>query len=239
MNIATFQKPNSKSSLESVVSSINEDLSYCDSRGIDIACFPECYLTGYYLKKKDIEQNAISLKSSQFLSLLQTWSDFKVTFIVGLIEKNTRGYFNSAAVISQGKLLGCYSKTYPSEKYFLAGESYPVFVSGTTFGINICNDANYPYAANQVAKQGAKILFYPLNNFLPKNIADKWRLKNADNLQKRAQETGCWVVSSDVVGSERERMSYGCTQIVSPSGKVVAFVPELEQGFVCANLYGL
>ncbi len=149
MNIATFQKPNSKSSLESVVSIISEDLSYCDSRSIDIVCFPECYLTGYYLKKEDIEQNAISLKSSQFLSLLQTWSDSKVTFILGLIEKNTRGYFNSAAVISQGKLLGCYRKTYPNGKYFLAGESYPVFIRGTTFGINICNDANYPYAANQ------------------------------------------------------------------------------------------
>ncbi len=239
MNIATFQKPNSKSSLESVVSIISEDLSYCDSRSIDIVCFPECYLTGYYLKKEDIEQNAISLKSSQFLSLLQTWSDSKVTFILGLIEKNTRGYFNSAVVISQGKLLGCYRKTYPNGKYFLAGESYPVFIRGTTFGINICNDANYPYAANQLAKQGAKILFYPLNNFLPKNIADKWRLKSPDNLQKRAQENGCWVVSSDVVGSERERMSYGCTQIVSPLGKVVAFVPELKQGFVCASLYSL
>ncbi len=104
-------------------------------------------------------------------------------------------------------------------------------------------DSRYPEIlrgyANQLAKQGAKILFYPLNNFLPKNIADKWRLKSPDNLQKRAQENGCWVVSSDVVGSERERMSYGCTQIVSPLGKVVAFVPELKQGFVCASLYSL
>ena len=159
MNIATFQKHVSKASFESIVTTISEDLNYCDSQGIDIACFPECHLTGYYLKKDDIEQHALSLDSSQLGLYLQAWSSFSVTFILGLIEKTDNGYFNAAVVISQGKILGCYRKTHPNENHFLAGEDYPVFSNDTIFGINICNDANYPDAAYRLATQGAKLLF--------------------------------------------------------------------------------
>ena len=234
MNIATFQKHVSKANIGSVVTTINEDLNYCDSQGVDIACFPECHLTGYHLEKEDIEQNALSLDSPRLRLYLQAWSNFKATFILGLIEKTDQGYFNSAMVISQGKILGCYRKTHPNEKYLLAGEDYPVFSNDTLFGINICNDANYPDAAYRLAEQGAKLLFYPLNNLLRKDVADKWRAKSPENLQLRAQETGCWVISSDVAGVDGEKMSYGCTQIVSPSGKVIAFVPELKQGYTSA-----
>lgn len=139
-------------------------------------------------------------------------------------------------VISQGKVLGCYRKTHPNEKYLSAGDDYPVFSNDTSFGINICNDANYPDAAYRLARQGAKLLFYPLNNLLRKDVADKWRAKSRENLQLRAQETGCWVISSDVAGVDGEKMSYGCTQTVSPSGKVIAFVPELEQGNTSASI---
>ncbi len=236
MNIATFQKQVSKASFESVVSTLTEDLHNCDSQAIDIACFPECHLTGYRLEKEDIEQNALSLDSDQFRFCLQAWSNFKVTFILGLIEKTNKGYFNSAAVISQGKVLGCYRKTHPNEENLLAGEDYPVFSNGTIFGINICNDANYPDAAHRLARQGAKVLFYPLNNLLWKDVADKWRTKSQENLQLRAQETGCWVISADVAGFDGKKMSYGCTQIVSPMGKVIAFVPELEQGYATASI---
>jgi predicted amidohydrolase len=236
MKIATFQKDVSKASIESVVNSISEDLNYCDSQGVDMACFPECHLTGYHLEKEAIEQNALSLDGPRLRSYLQAWSTFKVTFILGLIEKNDQGYFNAAVVISQGKVLGCYRKTHPNEEHLSAGEDYPIFSKDILFGINICNDANYPDAAKRLATQGAKLLFYPLNNLLRKDVAEKWRAKSPENLQLRAQETGCWVISSDVAGVDGEKMSYGCTQIFSPAGKVLVCVPELKPGFISATI---
>lgn len=36
-------------------------------------------------------------------------------------------------------------------------------------------------------------------------------------------------MSSDVVGRDEENISFGCTQIVSPTGEVVASVREFEE----------
>ena len=89
-------------------------------------------------------------------------------------------------------------------------------------GINICNDANYSNAALNISRQrGARLLCYPLNNMLSPATANRWRHRSVANLQQRAIETGCWVVSSDVVGTHRDKMSYGCTCIVRPDGVVV------------------
>ncbi|MGL4611916.1 MAG: carbon-nitrogen hydrolase family protein [Trueperaceae bacterium] len=232
MRVATFQKPNSSDHV-SVLPQIMEDLQYCDRENIDIVCFPECYLTGYYLEHAAIAAHALSLGGSEFDALLKTCSNFQPTDIIGLIEKSTEGFYNTAAVITKGKLLGYYRKTHPNEKHFMTGQDFPVFQhEGKNFGINICNDANYPEAARALANQGANILFFPLNNLLPKTIAETWHTKSPENLCRRATETKCWVVSSDVVGQREDWLSYGCTHIISPEGTVVASVVEEKEGFI-------
>jgi predicted amidohydrolase len=70
---------------------------------------------------------------------------------------------------------------------------------------------------------------------LPKNAA-KWRLNSVSNRQARAVETGCWVMSSDVVGHYGNQMSYGCSCIVSPNGDVVTRAPEEEEAAVLFDL---
>jgi predicted amidohydrolase len=37
-------------------------------------------------------------------------------------------------------------------------------------------------------------------------------------------------MSADVTGHYVERLSYGCTAVISPTGEVVAKVDELEEG---------
>jgi 5-aminopentanamidase len=231
MRVGTLQKTVAYDKLEVMTEGILRDLHYCDVHALDIVCFPECYLTGYYLGLEEITRYALSLDSVEFKTFLGACSSFRTTFIIGLIEKTDTGFYNTAIVVSKGNLLGTYRKTHPNEKHFLAGENFPVFqCNSVTFGINICNDANYPDAASVLAKQGARLLFFPLNNRLPQAVATTWRTKSLENLQRRAKENNCWVVSSDVVGGKDSWLSYGCSQIVSPTGNVVGCVPEGQEG---------
>ena len=79
-------------------------------------------------------------------------------------------------------------------------------LDGLRFGINICNDANFAVPALRLSGQGAELLCYPLNNLLLPATADKWRGKSVENLRQRALDTGCWVVSSDVVGEHAGKL---------------------------------
>jgi len=56
------------------------------------------------------------------------------------------------------------------------------------------------------------------------------------NLQARARETGCWVVSSDVVGIQEAALSHGCTCFVNPDGVIVARVPERAEGVIVHDI---
>lgn len=216
---------------------IQEAMKKADDQNIAVLCFPECFLQGYTLDHKETKERALSLKSPQFQEILDQLSSYKVTAILGVIEEDGGGYFNTAVVIQGGKLLGKYRKVHLFEENFKPGEEYPVFtVSGITFGINICYDARFTEGTAELAAQGAKVIFYPLNNKLPTIKAKAYRDKHLPNLIARAKESGCWVVSSDVVHQSEGYMGYGCTTIVNPEGKVISKVAELENGLVSAEV---
>ena len=153
-----------------------------------------------------------------------------------MIEKDANGHYNTAAVIQDGKLLGAYRKVHLFEHNFQPGETYPVFtVNGLTFGINICYDARFTEGPAELAAQGAKVIFYPLNNRLPHEKATNYRDKHIPNLVARAKESGCWVVSSDVVAQDETHTGYGCTAIVSTQGEMISRVSELEVGMISTD----
>ncbi|EIM26238.1 hypothetical protein MicloDRAFT_00027870 [Microvirga lotononidis] len=55
-------------------------------------------------------------------------------------------------------MLGTYAKTHPNEPRFDAGSDYPVFaIHDWMFGINICNDANFPEASLNVSRMSSEL----------------------------------------------------------------------------------
>lgn len=237
MKIAAFQTRHEPGRLEQRVTELKKQLLECDELGVDIAVFPECHLTGYFLDPQQIALHALSAQSERLHHLLEATRNAKVTAIVGFLERDGERFFNTAGVIRAGELIGCYRKIHANEKALSPGTDVPTFeVNEIRFGINICNDANYPALALRTAEAGAQVLFYPLNNFLPRAIAETWRPKSPENLVARARETGCWVVSSDVVGEANNWLSYGCSLIVSPQGEIVARAPESVANVVIADL---
>ena len=234
LKVASSQCFVKQNDIEATLSHIQNVMEKADSKNIDIVCFPECYLQGYFLDQPEIQNVALDLRSPEFAQVLEAVKDFKATIILGLIEVDGADYYNTAVVIENGQLLGKYRKTYPNEGVFSPGKDYPVFEKNNVrYGINICSDANYPQAAQQLSQQGAKIIFFPLNNKLPAPIADQWRERSKDNLVYRAIETRCWVVSADIAHNSKTEKGYGCSLIVNPMGQIVEQAAEFSQSFIC------
>lgn len=231
LRIAALQRYPVFDDLQAAIAQLHTDLRWCQEQGVELALFPECYLPGYSSDAQVVARRAIAIDSPVFKQALQQLSAFNTDFILGFFEQRVAGIYNSAAVLRQGQLIDVYAKQYPNERGVLPGSASPVFEkSGYTYGINICNDANYPACAAELSQQGARLLCYPLNNMLSPATAEKWRSKSIDNLRQRAMETGCWLVSADVVGKHEGKISHGCTCIVAPDGRVVARVAEGQEG---------
>ncbi len=231
--IGAIQLEDIQGDIDAALQAIVQAMKLADAHDIDILCFPECFLQGYTLDNTETAQRALDLTSGEFKLLLRKLAAYQVTIILGLIEKDVGAYYNTAVVIRRGNLLGRYRKVHLLEKNFQPGEEYSVFdVDSLTFGINICYDGRFTEGSRELKEKGAKVIFYPLNNRLTVDRADKYRNKHLPNLSARAKESSCWVVSSDVIARDQETLSYGCTAIVSPEGKLVDTVTELTEGIV-------
>lgn len=208
---------------------IVDRLRWADRAGVDLIVFPEAFLLGYSYDPETIRSRA-SKGPSAIAVLCKRVAAFRATLVVGAFDLMGGQVFNSAFVIEAGRVVGRYAKAHPNEPGVAAGGDFPTFLqSGVRYGVNICNDANYPDTAQRIADQDAGLILYPLNNMLRSETADRWREKSLANLIDRARQTGCWVASSDVTGTSGDLMSWGCTAIVTPEDSVVCRVQELSE----------
>lgn len=237
--VATCQLPDVQNNLDKTSEKISQYLKKAVDQNVAILCFPECYLQGYTRDAPTARKRAMSLSldDEKFIQLLSLTKGFEVTAIISLIEKSENHLFNTAAVIQNGKFLGKFQKAHPHEGIFKAGTTSPVFKNDDiTFSVNICNDANYPEAANKLVAAGAKAVFYPLNNRLKTSVAEIWKDKHLQNLEERAIQTQSWVISSDVVYKDGDDIGYGFTYIVDPKGNVVDRALELSEQMITASI---
>ena len=237
LRVAAFQREPLFGDIGGTIERLLTDLAWCDHQGVQLAVFPECYLQGYATDRRTIVRRALPIDGEVLDTLFAKLARFQTDIVLGLIEKRGIAFHNTAAVIRQGRVIGTYAKCHTNERGFDAGCESPVFeAAGWRFGVNICYDANFPDAAAKLRQQGAQLICYPLNNMLAPATAAKWRSKSIENLQYRAKETGCWVVSSDVVGQHNNQLSYGCTCIVHPDGMIVQQAPERTEHVILYNL---
>lgn len=227
LRVATFQRQPLFDNIPGTVERLVADLAWCGTHNVELAVFPECYLQGYASDRATIARRAITLDGPEIAAVLSLLARGHTDIVLGLIEGPGEVFYNTAAVIRNGHIVGVYRKHHTNEHGFDPGQDLPIFeFHGWRFGINICYDANFPDTAATLHQQGAQLICYPLNNMLSPVTAAQWRSKSIENLQARARETGCWVVSSDVTGECPGKMSYGCTAVVQPDGSVARQAQE-------------
>jgi 5-aminopentanamidase len=238
MRVAAFQRFAIFDDPVRVGEGVLRDLTWADKQGVDLALFPESYLQGHTYDRSLIERRAVSFDSPAVRGLLFGLSGIEATAILGLFERREGLVFNSAMVIENGCVSGVYAKAFPLEDGCSAGTQFPVWDKGKwRFGINICNDTNYPQAAEQLTNQGANLICAPINNMLRPRKAEMWRLRSVENLRACARRTGSWVVTADVAGQGNDgRFSYGCTVIVRPDGTIASRTTELVEDVAIFDL---
>lgn len=239
LKIAACQLPYIHEDVETALQFIIDYAAKAESQNARLVCFPECYLQGYTINERT-PSLAIDLASKAFENILQQLAGIKPVLVIGLIERDNQKIFNTAVVIKQGQLLGRYRKVklIGTEKdVFEAGNEFPIFdIESLKFGINICYDLNFSNCTQELAKQGAQLLVCPSNNMMRRENAEKWKHKHNESRAERAKEGKLWLLSSDVTGEQKGRISYGPTALISPQGIVVSQLPLLQEGMLVQEI---
>ena len=236
MKIAGCQLPHVQGNVEHALSLIVTNATNAQRQGVNLVCFPECFLQGYDVTAAHVTSSAIDLHSSVFHQILGRLEHIEPVVVLGLIEKAGDRFYNTAVVVARGTLVTRYRKAHligNEQKIFERGSECSVFdVDGVKVGINICYDLQFAESAESAVSGGAQLLVCPCNNMLRPSNAEDWKLRHNEIRCERARDAGVWIVSSDVTGEYNGRISYGPTAVIDSSGRVVAQVPLMTTGMV-------
>ncbi len=206
--------------------------------GADIAVFPELAVTGYppedlLLKPSFIDDNISVLK--------EIVSESRgIAAVVGFVDK-LEDIYNSAAFISDGKLVDVYHKTYlpnygvfDEYRYFQAGKGYPVYdLYGIKIGVNVCEDIWMPNGPlRSQALSGAEVI---ININASPYYKGKWKFRRR-MLTARASDNLAIVAYNNMVGGQDELVFDGHGMIMNEQGKLVAQGPQFREALVVVDL---
>ncbi|MFZ4508292.1 MAG: carbon-nitrogen hydrolase family protein [Fimbriimonas sp.] len=200
--------------------------------GVNLAVFPEAFLTGYCVKTR-MDASAIAIPSNhEALTTLQSAVDeLGMGVVVGFAENRLHNFFNTAALLLPGAKPQYYRKTHLPElgldRFVMRGDSLPVFTTPWgQVGILICFDLRPPEAARVLALNGAEVILVPTNWPNGATMA-------ADTLSvARAAENRVYLVSCNRVGEENGFGFIGRSKIVDPLGRILAAAEGDEQVLV-------
>ncbi|MFC4017075.1 carbon-nitrogen hydrolase family protein [Micromonospora sp. GCM10011542] len=228
MRIGACQTREILGDVDAAVTVIQDFADGADAAGVELLLFPECFLQGYLVTDEHVHRHAFDVRSTEFAAVLARLGGIRQMLVLGMIERWRGRYYNTALVVTGGRVVGEYRKTFLTggESVFTAGDTYPVFTyEGVRFGINICYDTQFPQAAAAVAAGGAQVLLVPAQNMMRRDKALWWQDRHNEIRARRVQETGMWLISADVTGERDEsRIGLGPTCVIDPVGQVVAQV---------------
>ncbi len=196
-------------------------------RGATIACLPECFTTMGF-------PSAVASSFAEeghlpgVAALGQVARRHGMTLVVGLLRRAADGlFYNSAAVVEDGRVVGIYDKVHPtrdeqdSPSCVTPGSGFHVFrLSWGTVGVLICHDNSFVESARCLTLQGAEVFFWPHVQSAWGDVA--WEAV----LRARAIDNGVYMVSSCFSVAEnrawRPGMMLGRSSIVAPDGTILA-----------------
>lgn len=226
--VAAFQGSINEGNGNASLNKVLEVAALAEKRGVDILCFPETYLHGYFASKKHAFQHAINLHSHEFETLCERFLPFQqVTVLLGLNELEEGRIFNTVVVIEKGKCIGKYRKAYSyvPYDYYSLGREFPVFEKkGVKYGVIICLDSNYREPAYITALNGARVIFCPMFNRVekdPKVLNFVNKMIGREHFITRAFDNNCWIVASDIVWNDHDELCPGYACILNDNGEFV------------------
>lgn len=209
------------------------------TRGADIACFPECTLTGYVLRTTEAATGGWD-REDMIRGVSGLARETGLILIVGFIEPGAKdGPYITEMVAGPGGPLGYYRKTHlsPAEApLYRPGHVLKIFeVQKGVFGVQLCYEAHFPELSTHMALRGADILFIP--HASPRGSPEEKLRSWLRHLPARAFDNAVFVVACNQVGKTREGLSFpGTALVLGPDGRELATYTKDREGILFASL---
>lgn len=218
---------------------IKEYIEKAKALKADIAVFPELTITGYppedlLLKQKFITDNIQLLK--------ETASSVKgITAIIGFVDRAGKGIYNSAAILTDGKITGTYYKmnlpnygVFDEKRHFKQGEKpFVTKLNGVKIGIAICEDIWMEEGpAKAEAAAGAELII--TINASPYHAGKV--LEREKIIQKQAKDNKVYIVYTNQVGGQDELVFDGFSMVVDKSGKILSRADGFNEELLIVDL---
>lgn len=205
----------------------------------DVIAFPELALTGYPPEDLVLKPEFIADNLRELERVAATVGD--TTAIVGFVDSDGSDVYNAAAVMQQGRVVGCHRKFYlpnysvfDEQRYFKAGDEWTVFVvRGVHIGVTICEDIWYAIGPGTLqAMAGAEVIM---------NInASPYRCgkhqQRTRMVATRAGDELTYVCYLNLVGGQDELVFEGGSMIFSPEGERILQGKFFEEDALVADL---
>lgn len=210
---------------------------------------PELTLCGYPPEDFLLHPDFIEAAGKTLKNLLPFTSG--ITLVVGTVRKERDFLFNSAAVLSDGKLLGYQDKTllptydvFDEQRYFTSAIEYKLFkIPEGSFAITICEDlwqhsgllkaTKYPQEpVEEIKKLKADFL---LNLSASPYHFGKLELRN-EVVIKAAKTLKIPVILCNQVGGNDSLIFDGYSLAVNDRGEIIARLPGFEETLAAIDL---
>lgn len=225
-------------------------LQTAGERGAEVAVFPELALTPFFPRwwfEDDDEELAgfyeDEVPGPTTKPLFDEARRLGIAVSLGYAERDGAHRYNASILVGgDGEVVGRYRKVHLpgheehepwrefqhlERRYFEPGDGFKVFDAfGGVVGMAICNDRRWPETYRVLALQGAELAFIGYNtplHYAPDPGQD--RLASFHNnlvMAAGAYQNGIWVVGVAKGGVEGGVHSLAETQVLAPSGEVVA-----------------
>lgn len=208
------------------------ELARLASEGVDLAVFPEAYLTGYAVESIEQARELAIPRSHPSLELLREASDREqIGAVLGFAESAGERVYNSAVFLEPGIAPRYYRKTHMPclglDRFAEPGDRLEVFeTQWGRIGVLICFDLRMPEPSRVLALQGAQLIV------LPTNWPEGAEAGPGFVLRARCAENRIFMAGVNRVGDENGFRFIGRSLVADPVGKVLASAGDGEETLI-------
>ena len=211
-------------------------------QGVELVVFPELALSPYFATKVQQSWEGFfeeTLPSPVTRPLFEAARRAKLHWVLPYAERENGCYYNSAVLISpNGTILGKYRKTHIpgtveprweglnilEKRYFSSGNlGFPVFaLPQVRLGTLICYDRRFSEGYRALALEGAELICVPYNTPTFGQPREVGQETSEILLRAAAIENQLFIVAVGKAGVEDNAEYIGGSEIIAPTGRVVA-----------------
>ncbi len=237
MRIACWQASTHPSDVAGALARLRVRAREAAEAGARLLVTPEMSLSGYNLGGRKLRELAEPENGPMCDEVARIAAECGVAIVHGWPELAGERVYNSVRVVgADGTGLATYRKTHLfgdiDRSSFSAGDTGVVqaVVGGTTVGLIICYDVEFPELVRAHALRGTELLVVPTALMVP------WHFVAETVVPARAFESQLFIAYTNWTGGERRLKYCGLTRVAGPDGRVVAIGAETSDGLLVTDL---